>query len=197
MLADKGTKLAVGVLAAERHAPHHLMVVADDVVSNRLAGFVNQHARAAGWYVDEGLVYAEGKGLVRRVHGFNGMCGTSVILRRDLLDAPDLPLTASQDDLREGFGAFQVRELLGSHKTAVTHFAARGEPLAPLPFPGAGYVLGTGENHSGGSLQHFALPVSKTMAEEFGLPRSSTSPRVIREVVTLAAAAARRRHPPA
>jgi hypothetical protein len=138
VLADKGTKLAIGMVAARRSGASHAMVVdADDYVSRRIAGYVNQHPEAPGWYVDDGYVLSAEHGVIHPVTRFNERCGTSLIMRTDLLGVPDLPLTASQDELREGFGAFTVRELLGSHRTAVAHFAQQGTPLVPLPFPGA------------------------------------------------------------
>ena len=181
VLTDKGTKLAIGMLAARAHAPEHVMTVdADDLVSNRIAGFVNQRPDATGWYVEHGYVLSARYGVVLPVDRFNERCGTSVILRYDLLGVPDLPVTASQDELRSGFGAFTVRELLGSHRTAVAHFAAQGAPLEPLPFPGAVYQVATGENYSGervGAFDRFAPPPRRAVVREFGIQRT-TSPLV-------------------
>ena len=175
---DKGTKVAVGILAAMRHAPDHIMVFdADDFVSDRLAGFTNQDPGANGWYVTDGYAYSDAHRIIRRISGFHDACGTSIIVNSRLYDIPDLPITATQAELEEGFGSFTVRELLGNHRETVGHFAAAGTPLRPLPFPGAVYTLATGQNWSARGMDNFAVPVRPGLAREFGLPMSSTDPR--------------------
>jgi hypothetical protein len=176
ILRDKGTKLAVGVLAARRHPATHIMPFdADDFVSRRLAGFVNNHPTATGWYLPKGHAYYERRGLTRHLDNFHERCGTSFVIRQDLYGPADLPVTATQDALYDGFGEFVVRELLGSHRVALKHLRATGTPLQPLPFRGAAYTLETGENWSGDGLAGFAWPVRRTLEHEFGLPRSPLS----------------------
>jgi hypothetical protein len=180
-LSDKGSKLAVAVLAAREAGADHVMVVdADDFVSRRLAGFVADAPLRTGWYVDEGYLYGEGTGLVRRMSGFVHTCGTSLIYGKPFLDAlPDLPVTATKEQLLDGLGAFTVHELLGSHKRAVEHYASLGTPLAPVPFPAAVYTVGTGENLSERSLDRMAFPVTRRFTAEFGLPTSSNDPAAL------------------
>jgi hypothetical protein len=174
ILADKGTKLAVGVLAAARYGPTHVMTVdADDFVSNRISGFVNERPKATGWYVDVGYKLLDSANVVAAVERFNEQCGTSLILPFDALGVPELPLHATQDEVYAGFGEFTVRELLGSHRMALTHFRDLGRPLERLPFRGAVYVVGTGENAwSHGDFDGLALPVRRTQVREFGLDTS-------------------------
>ena len=194
ILRDKGTKLAVGVLAARKHPATHIMPFdADDFVSRRLAGFVNEHPSAAGWYIRKGHAYYERRGLTRHIDNFHERCGTSFVIRQDLYGPADLPVTVAQDALYDGFGEFAVRELLGSHRTALEHFAATGTPLQPLPFRGAAYTLETGENWSGDGVAGFAWPVRRTLEREFGLPRSPLDGSVIRNFIRSAASAALRK----
>lgn len=191
ILRDKGTKLAVGLLAARRHPATHIMPFdADDFVSRRLAGFVNNHPNDTGWYIPKGHVYYERRGLTRRINNFHERCGTSFVIRQDLYGSADLPVTMTQDALYEGFGEFVVRELLGSHKVALEHFCAVGTPLQPLPFRGAAYTLETGENWSGDGVAGFAWPVRRTLEHEFGLPRSPLSLSVAGNFIRGAATAA-------
>lgn len=185
VLRDKGTKLALGALAALPHDPTHVMCVdADDFVSRQLSGLVAGDPDASGWVVDEGYVYSATRRLVRPQSRFNEKCGTSLVLRTSLLvpeghPARGLGLGVSQDELVETLGDFTVRELFGSHRRAVEHFAAGGHPLRSVPFPGAVYRVDTGENHSGSSLSGFARPVTTALHEEFGLPLSVTDPAVL------------------
>ncbi|PRY12950.1 glycosyltransferase family 2 protein [Kineococcus rhizosphaerae] len=172
VLRDKGTKLAVALLAAQRHRPDHVMKVdADDFVSRRLAGWSADRPTEAGWYVEHGYVLSDRTGLITAVDGFNERCGTSEILANRAFGLPaDLPApSAGQDELTARLGTFLVRDLLGSHRASVAHSAARGEPLRALPFPGAVYTVGTGENHSGLSRVPRGRPVSGRQVAEFGL----------------------------
>jgi hypothetical protein len=176
VLRDKGTKLAVGLIAGQHSGMTHFMPVdADDLVSRRLAAFVAQNAEAPGWYVGSGYSYSPRRHLVGGVRRFDHLCGTSLILRTDFLPVPPgLPATASQAEVFEAFGSFAVLELLGSHQSMRGYCASLGRPLQPLPFPGAVYVVETGENHSGNGLRTlFPRPVSRRMHADFGLPRSS------------------------
>ncbi len=180
VLRDKGTKLAVGLLAAAGQQPCHLMFVdADDYVSRRLAGLAAACPQAPGWVINDGYVYSASSQLVKPVDRFNERCGSSLLLRSSLFDLPDLPLTSTQDELIDGFGEFTIRDLFGSHRAAVAHFADAGNPLTPVPFPGAVYRVDTGENHSGASLAGFGRPVSGHLHREFGLAVSSSDPQAL------------------
>ncbi|RPF26388.1 glycosyltransferase family 2 protein [Georgenia muralis] len=177
VLLDKGTKLAVGLLEVIRHNPSHVMAFdADDYVSRRIAAYVNRHHTAPGWYVQNGWRYCPPRRSVRPQPDFYRHCGTSHIIRADLFEAPMLdPCSVSQDELTAAFGD-RLRDLLGSHVYAADRLAAAGTPLAPLPFPGALYTVGTGENHSGISMGGFGRPVSTAIAVEFGVPPTPRNP---------------------
>jgi hypothetical protein len=194
ILHDRGTKLAVAILAARQHPAAHIMRFdADDFVSRQIAGYVNRYPNHAGWYVSKGHAYYERLGLTRHIDNFHERCGTSFVIRQDLYGSANLPVTATQDALYEGFGEFVVRELLGSHRTALEHFAATGTPLQPLPFRGAVYTLETGENWSRDGVAGFAWPVRRTLEREFGLPRSPPDGSVIRNLIRSTASAALRK----
>ncbi|WP_205708780.1 glycosyltransferase family A protein [Kineococcus siccus] len=171
VLTDKGTKLAVGLLAAQRYAPDYVMKVdADDFVSRHLAELA-AGGRGGGWYVDDGFVVSAATGLMTPCTDFNSWCGTSEVVANSSYDLPaDLPgLDASQEELTRRLGSLLVRDLLGSHRRSVAHFAAAGVPLEPVPFPGAAYTIGTGENHSGRAWMDRGRPVTRRQAEEFGI----------------------------
>ncbi|GAA6527729.1 hypothetical protein [Intrasporangium sp. DVR] len=193
VLRDKGTKLAVGLLAAREASPslsHVMAVDADDFVSRRLAGFVSARSTAPGWTVTHGWRYHRGRRAVREVRGsFHLECGTSHIVRHDLFPAVDLPVTATQEELYDAFGD-RLERWLGSHVHLHDDL-----PLAPLPFPGALYQVGTGETHSGTSMGGLGRPVRREIADEFGVEPTRRTPWSLARAVLPGSAAVTGRLP--
>ncbi|HEY3303288.1 MAG TPA: glycosyltransferase family A protein [Candidatus Binatia bacterium] len=120
---DKYRKRARGFLLARQFEPSHVMQVdADDCVSNRLAEFVVGNPQAHGWFFDSGYFYRDGaRRIYLKKHGFHHWCGTSHIIRRDLLNLPE------KEDIDD------------SDLPSLSPSRAR-KSLLPLPFPGAVYV---------------------------------------------------------
>lgn len=177
VLRDKGTKLAVGAAAAARADPSHIMFVdADDMVSRRLAEHVHAHPSAPGWRITEGWRWASERASVRPQHDFHMFCGTAHLVRTDLLGIPpELDATTSQEDIEDLLGE-RLEIYFGSHLRITGELERRGTPLAALPFAGALYRVGTGENHSGISLGGLGRPVTRAIAQEFGIPRTGRTP---------------------
>lgn len=133
--ADKGLRLA-HALNAVKPQGHVMVVDYDDLVSARLAKFVADHPDAPGWYVDSGYLWDGGPIASAVPTDFNEACGTSTIIRADLLRVPADPSDPANLEW--------IKTVLGSHKRW------RGVlPLEPLPFPGAVYRVGSGTNVSG------------------------------------------------
>ena len=143
-MSDKWFKVRAGLVAARRYAPCHTMIVdADDCVSSRLARHVAEHPDDSGWFFGSGYMHDEGSRLIYlRPAGFDGVCGTSNIVRSELADLP-----STDEGSRE-----ENHILRGGHTRIRAEMAALGRPLAELPFRGAVYNLATGENHTGFSL---------------------------------------------
>ncbi|WP_353814422.1 hypothetical protein [Agromyces sp. SYSU T00266] len=177
VLLDKGTKLAVGLIAASVEGPDHVMLFdADDAVSKRLAGLSAGEPEADGWRVVEGWRWSSERRAIRRQPDFHRHCGTAFVVRRDLYGVPDgLSVDASQDELRQAFGERLFRRI-GSHRHLSDDLAAEGHPLSPVGFPAALYRVGTGENHSGVSLGGFGRPIGRAVASEFGVPATRLTP---------------------
>lgn len=136
---DKGMRLVTALVSAQPEG--HVMVVDyDDLVSPALSSFVDSHPLDDGWFVDRGYVWDGGMLGIRVSHGFNGYCGTSLIVRHDLLRIPE---TLDAIDLE------WVKDSLGSHVRLGPLLAAQSHPLRPLPFAGAVYRTRTGVNVSG------------------------------------------------
>jgi hypothetical protein len=127
---DQCRKIAAGFIAAREFRPTHVMAVdADDCISNKLAGWIERNPQSPGWFFDSGYIYRDGSRRIYRKRGdFYHWCGTSNIVRYDLLPLPDRGEIARLNVF--SFRHFAIKETL----------AKQGAALAPLPFPGAVYV---------------------------------------------------------
>lgn len=169
---DKGSKIGVGLLAARRYEPDHVMIVdADDFVHRDLAGFAARNRGHPGWVVDQGWVYSRARSAYRRQPDFHRTCGTSFVIPFEAYGVPGhLDETATQEEILAGYGE-RVEHILGAHRHAREWYARRqGRVLEPLPFRGAVYHVDTGENHSGKRLRGLARPLDAEFAARFGLP---------------------------
>jgi hypothetical protein len=177
VLRDKGSKLAAGLLAARESSPDHVMFLdADDLVSRRLAQLSAEQPGAPGWRIEHGYRWSADRGAIRRQPDFHRHCGSGCVVRTDLYDLPrDLDAGASQAQLEDRLGD-RLQRWFGSHLNLADDLAAAGHPLAPVPFAGALYRVGTGENHSGVSLGGLGRPVSKRLAAEFGIAATPLRP---------------------
>ncbi len=135
---DKGQRILAGLLETKPQG-HVMLVDDDDFVSNRLAGFVAQNSTGNGWFIKNGYIWSPGGHLLLRNHSFSQLCGTSHIVRSDLLSLPE----RSGGDV----AAF-VKRMFGSHIFIASHLEATGRPLEPLPFYGAVYRVGHEGAHS-------------------------------------------------
>lgn len=189
VLRDKGTKNAIGLARARELGAGHVMFAdADDFVSNRIAALTASLPTASGWTVTDGWRVNIDRRTVRPHRGdFHLQCGTSHIVRTDLLPPTSGGVGATQDELYAEQGELLERHL-GSHMHLHEDL-----PLAPLPFPGALYQVGTGESHSGNALGGWGRPVSPRMAGEFGVPRTSMTPTGLARAVLPSSRAVRER----
>lgn len=140
-LADKGRKVLSGLIEAQKFSPTHTMSVdADDCVSSRLAEYISQHPQENGWFFQKGYKYLNNTDfLYIKRREFYRQTGTANILRYDLNDIPENP------EFNRGCGYYLFHI---NHQDLKGIMAKQGTPLKPLPFPGAVYVIGSGENMS-------------------------------------------------
>ena len=127
---DKSKKIKLGVEVAKKYNPNYLMVVdSDDLISNKIVSFVlAQDQSSPGWYINKGYNYKEGaKYVFYKNRTFNHLCGSSIIVRADLMD--DMFVTDPW--------------LWYMHETMETSEGA----LKPIPFPAGVYSIANGENH--------------------------------------------------
>lgn len=175
---DKGKKIITGLRYARQFSVNHAMVVdADDCLSCHLAEFTARFPDAEGWFLHRGYVYQESSPWIyyRKSH-FYSWCGTCNIVRLDLFDLPEIERIHEYPDER----------IIYHHRTIKDLLADRGVILQELPFAGATYIIGHGENfyQSGFSTIHKAnkgkllfsikelfkfRPLTSSLRREFGL----------------------------
>jgi hypothetical protein len=135
---DKGRRVLKGMLRAQ-DSRYFMIVDDDDFVNFRITRFVAEHAGENGWYVDRGYVWNDGGRFLLKHDHFNGVCGTSLIIRSDNYGFPKKFEDASPDF---------IKLMLGGHLGVPRLMADYGKPLAPLPFRGAIYRVGQVGSHS-------------------------------------------------
>jgi hypothetical protein len=139
-MRDKCLKVKVGLIAARHHAPAHVMIVdADDCVHRDLAALARKWPSAHGWIFDVGYCHDEGTRWLLLWKDFDQYCGTSAIVRLERCELPNSLCEANDHYFILSKGHERIRYFL--HE--------RGTPLLALPFTGAIYITGSGENTSG------------------------------------------------
>ncbi|HLF30202.1 MAG TPA: hypothetical protein VI566_04150 [Xanthomonadales bacterium] len=132
MRADMQRKRLIGLRRSLEYSPSHVMFLdSDDLVSNRLAEFVEAHSSENGWYMRTGYFYCEQQKFLhlerRRFHQWSG---SAHIVRPEHLD----------------FAIDPNDRLHFDHRQLAQALEQRGTPLRPLPFKGAVYSISHGDN---------------------------------------------------
>jgi hypothetical protein len=157
---DKGRRVLAGMLAAGRTG-YFMLVDDDDFVHRGIVRFAEENLGENGWVLRSGYIWTEGSRLLFLHPQFSRKSGTSHIVRSDLYRLPERAEAADGD---------YIRTMLGSHMKIEKLLAARGTPLARLPFPGAVYRVGHAGSHSR----------STPILQEYVLKRSIvTRPRIL------------------
>lgn len=142
---DKGRKVLIGALSARDLGAQYIMPVdADDLVSDRLPGFVTEHAGSPGWRVSRGWILPVGTRCAMMLRDFDQWCGTSMIVSADVLELERAPSEVSVDIVRRWFG---------HHRELIPGLVNRGHIIGDIPFPAAVYRTGhTESNYRRGTL---------------------------------------------
>ncbi|GMR06227.1 MAG: glycosyltransferase family A protein [Gammaproteobacteria bacterium] len=166
---DRGSKYMAGLIYARRYQPAFVMFFdADDYISNRIVEHVDSQPDRCGWYIDRGYRYQFGDTQLSHLSDFHHHCGTGIIYPYSTLDIPakltEKPTILSiQAHTEEKY----LKNILGSHRAAVGFHQSRGYIFKPLPFTGAIWVLGNGENHSGSCGNPGDIPITEEISAEF------------------------------
>ena len=134
-MMDKSRKIILGCKVAKELGCKYLMAVdSDDLVSDRLSGFVNenQSKNIAGWRFLNGYMYEDGSKIILKNHQIWGINGSTHIIREDLVDIPNFETNYNLFDysLFEGH-AYTLQRLIDFKK----------ETLQLLPFYGVVYMI--------------------------------------------------------
>ena len=167
---DRALKYVIGIVAAQKYDPDYIMIFdTDDYLSNKISQFVNASPKTGnGWYVEGGYVMDHAsQGIIWPIRHFHMFCGTSLIIRNELLVNPPYSGFCELDDrgevikinrdntrfidrVTEDSSVESIMQLdygflhyiLGSHRWAAAYFQ-----LSPLPIRAVIWNWNTGENH--------------------------------------------------
>jgi len=150
---DKVRKIFLGLNYARNLGLFHAMNVdADDCVSKHLAKFVEQNPQENGWFVNKGYLFQDGNKFVYlKWKNFNRCCGTSNIIRYNLLDLPEnLPESIKDHS--------SIKSKYIAHYAVANKLAQQGTPIKPLPFAGASYIIGHQDSDSSNTFDRLVPP---------------------------------------
>jgi hypothetical protein len=136
---DRGLRTLEGVRDIPPDA-YVMPVDYDDFISGHLVEFVIKNQGGSGWYFPTGYLHAGG-GWTYLTRKMWRICGTSHIIRRDVLGTFTLPDGTIDMDA--------VKRRLGAHIFNKLDLADTPDALAPLPFPGAVYRIGNAQSAIG------------------------------------------------
>jgi hypothetical protein len=124
---DHAKKLMIGLESSQKFNPSHIMVVdADDLISNKIAAFLQNNSEPSGWILQNGYIHEFGSSFLYYIRkDFVQYCGSSIIIK------PNLFNLLFENNVYEHKG---------------TTLAVHGVILENLPFCGGIYSRGNGEN---------------------------------------------------
>jgi len=150
---DKRNQLILALRRARALGAAYVMSLdADDLVSDRLVGFVLRHPGADGWCVVRGYKHEYGRAWVEPIAGFNQVCGSCNILASRWFSFPgDIAREREVERLwfEQGHAAF--RHL----------FDARGARIQAIPFAATTYVAHDGERMQNLDPDHLRPPPAR------------------------------------
>ena len=134
---DKYEKICAALVEARKHSPCYVVKLdADDLVSRKLATYIEVTKNPNGYYVPKGYLWRDGRPTLLQINQFHAKCGSSNIVYA----GPDeLPCSMTEDSSNFPLLKF------GHHMT-VEKYAAMGRPLEPVPFRAVIYRQAHGEN---------------------------------------------------
>ncbi|TAA47749.1 galactosyl transferase [Corallincola spongiicola] len=135
---DKGMRILSGLLHAG-DSKYFMFVDDDDFIHRDLTQYVYDNQGGNGWYIGDGLVWSDGGRELIKHSNFHLYCGTSHIIRAELLM---LPTNIEDADVE------YVKNMFGSHIKIKNELDISGHPLENLPFDGAIYRIGHSDSHS-------------------------------------------------
>lgn len=144
MMLDKGWKISmIAMRIRELGGGYTMLVDADDLVSNRIAEYVNSHPNENGFLSKNGYIYNDGFSYVKKVYALHRICGSCAIVNYCVEDLPDHMPENLWDN--SSVDRWIIRK---SHRVVPQLLKEMGRPLRTIPFPTTMYLRNTGDNHS-------------------------------------------------
>jgi hypothetical protein len=134
-MMDKSRKITCGCKVAKELGCEYLMAIdSDDMISNKIADFVNENSTSnlAGWRVWNGYLYKESSRFVVKNTQIWAMNGSTHILRADLVAIPDF---------ETDFKLFSYNVFQQHPYTYQRIIDFHNEKLLDLPFSGTVYLI--------------------------------------------------------
>lgn len=142
MMVDKGYKVhTIGMKIREYGGGFTMMVDADDLISNRIAEYVNNNQSENGFLSHNGYYYHIGDNFIKKGHKFPN--GSSTIVKYSNDDLPNCYYEKMTPN--ENSNPHIIRKKHGDIPLICKQL---GRPLKSLPFIASIYVRETGDNHS-------------------------------------------------
>jgi len=171
---DAGTKRVVGLLYAKKYNPKFCMLLdSDDYISKHLISTIdNIKSKVNGWIIDKGYMYQENTAQINKVESFNQLCGSSNIIRSDLIDLtiPSYNTALTQSYIIESVQSEFFDQVICKHLTVADFFVNINLPLNKFPIRAALWLVGTGENRSGRTINIKSSYLTKKIINEFNIP---------------------------
>ena len=144
MMLDKGWKISMIAKRIREDGGGYIMLVdSDDLVSNRIAEYVNSHPRCNGYLSRYGYVYNDGADYMQKADNLHKLCGSCSIVYYAVEDLPDKMPDSFFDN--SPVDQWVIRK---AHCVIPDYLQEHGRELSTIPFPTTVYVRNTGDNHS-------------------------------------------------
>ncbi len=131
---NMGTKLLIGMLAAEKYTPDYIAIFdGDDYIGNDISAYANSHPGENGWTMAHGYKLAGNR--VAPMYEKNSFCGTGNIISCPLLTkfiGEDVSEKSTQNELFKKVDS-EFLMTLANHKKIKPYFKKRGFPLLEFP----------------------------------------------------------------
>jgi hypothetical protein len=131
---NMGTKLLVGILAAEKYNPDYVAIFdGDDYVGNDISAYANAHPGKNGWLMTHGYKLAGNQ--IAPIYAGNSFCGTGNIINYQLLRnfiGENVSATSTQNELFEHVNS-EFLITIANHKKIKPYFEKQGVPLLEFP----------------------------------------------------------------
>jgi hypothetical protein len=177
---DKLSKIAAawGYAKSNWHPKYVMKLDADDFISSKLVGWLDENGTEAGYLIRHGWLWRSGaRHFIQRTEYFDRVCGSCLIIRSDVADEAGPFLTeaegvtlgstgssfATQDQYSLVPGSATTTLLLNdTHQRYAAQFSYLGYNLQTLPFDGLIYRLSSDSvsGRSGDRVHKFSLRMS-------------------------------------